>query len=581
MYSPARRADRILGRRCPKPPATASRSCSRVSTRRSGRRYAPRGPAAGARRRRIGQDPRADAPHRLLVHTEQARAGEILAITFTNKAAQEMRERVELLLGRSTRAMWVMTFHAACARILRAEAPRLGYTRQFTIYDQADSRRLVKRCLDALDIDPKRFTPAAIQSPDLRRQEQAARRRRPTAQIVGAYFEQTVADVYELYERELHRMNAMDFDDLLVPDGQRARAVPRGPRALRGAVPPRPRRRVPGHQPRAVPPAAAARRRAPQPHGRRRRRSVDLRVPRSRHPQHPRLRGRLPRRRRRSSSSRTTARPRRSSTRPTRSSRTTARRRPRRCGPSSARATRSRSASSTTSTPRRGSSSARSSGSSTRASRERDRVLLPDQRAVAGARGHAGAPRDPLPGHRRHEVLRARRDQGRDRLPDRAGQPAGRRSPSRASPTVRGAGSARPRCRACSPTPTTMGITVWDAAADPRDRARAWAPRRSGRSSASWSTMEACAIAPRQACRWATCSRPCCTSPATSTRWRPSARSRRRAGLENLEELVEVGARVRRARARQDEPTRSTSSSSRSRWSPTPTRAATTRAWSR
>ena len=155
--------------------------------------------------------------HRIahLVESGQAMPGEILAITFTNKAAQEMRERVELLVGGRVRAMWVLTFHSACARMLRAEAPRLGYTRGFTIYDQADSRRLIKRCLDELGIDPKRFSPAAVhaQISDAKNRLRDADAYR---QLVGSYFEQTVADVYREYERQLHRMNAMDFDDLLV-----------------------------------------------------------------------------------------------------------------------------------------------------------------------------------------------------------------------------------------------------------------------------------------------------------------------------------------------------------------------------
>ena len=155
--------------------------------------------------------------HRIafLEHTGMARANEILAITFTNKAAQEMRERVEVLLGRRTRAMWVMTFHAACARMLRAEAEKLGYTRQFTIYDSADSRRLVKRALDELGVDTKRYTPGAVHH-QISDAKNKLRDSETYGQLVGSYFEQTVADAYRIYEREMHRMNAMDFDDLLV-----------------------------------------------------------------------------------------------------------------------------------------------------------------------------------------------------------------------------------------------------------------------------------------------------------------------------------------------------------------------------
>jgi DNA helicase II / ATP-dependent DNA helicase PcrA len=155
--------------------------------------------------------------HRIahLIYSDEAQPNEILAITFTNKAAKEMAGRVERLLGRATRGMWLMTFHAACARILRVEAERLGYTRQFTIYDQADARRLTKRCADAVGVDPKRYTPAAIHN-----QISAAKNRLRSASdlredAADSQFAEMLADVYELYERDLLRMNAMDFDDLL------------------------------------------------------------------------------------------------------------------------------------------------------------------------------------------------------------------------------------------------------------------------------------------------------------------------------------------------------------------------------
>ena len=137
----------------------------------------------------------------------------ILAVTFTNKAANEMKERVEELLGGSVN-MWIMTFHAACLRILRANAELLGYTNSFVVYDPVDQKTVVKNILKEKGIEEKKFPVPSILSAISKAKENSISPR-AYREKASNFKEETIAKVYDEYVKVLKKNNAMDFDDLL------------------------------------------------------------------------------------------------------------------------------------------------------------------------------------------------------------------------------------------------------------------------------------------------------------------------------------------------------------------------------
>ena len=359
-----------------------------------------------------------------LIATGDAAPWQILAITFTNKAADEMRSRVADLVGPRAERMWVSTFHSACVRILRAHGDRLGYKGSFTIYDDADSRRLVEIIARELDIDTKKLSPRSM----LGQISQAKSQPAGPGRVPGRRH----LDLRPPHRRRLRPLPAAHAGGqrhgLRRPAAQRRPALRRAPRRAR-ALPqplhPRADRRVPGHQRRAERAGRPAGRRPPQHRGGGRQRPVGLPVPGRRHLATSSTSRRPSPTPPPSPSTRTSARPRPSSTPPTPSSPTTSSRKPKALWTDQGagdQIVRYRAEDEHDEAEWVAHEIVRlRSDKGLRVGRRRH--LLPDQRPEPGPRGGHGPRRGPLQGGGRHQVLRPQGGQGRPRLPAGAGQP--------------------------------------------------------------------------------------------------------------------------------------------------------------
>ena len=150
-----------------------------------------------------------------LIKEKNVKPWEILAITFTNKAANEMKTRVETLVGEDSKDMWIGTFHSICVKILRRYIDRLGFDRSFIIFDTQDQRSLIKQCLKTLNVDDKLFTDRGVLSEISNAKNEMLTPSMYLAKANGEHRKEKIAEIYELYQKRLKENNSIDFDDII------------------------------------------------------------------------------------------------------------------------------------------------------------------------------------------------------------------------------------------------------------------------------------------------------------------------------------------------------------------------------